>query len=109
MTSEHSKPKANFLRLVEASSIPEPVSTTTFIRPGWQSTFFATENPYLLLFVNFESISEPDFVNVLEGAHPKILFDLRHVPRFDLGSLNRRKVFSIFASAGIQYVDMSGA
>lgn len=47
-------------------------------------------------------------MNVLEGGRPKLLFDLRRVPRFDLGSLNRRRVFSIFASAGIQYVDLSG-
>jgi TIR domain len=108
MTSEISKPKAHFLRLVETPYRPEPISKETFVRPGWQSTFFATANPCLLLFVNFQKISENDFVTALEGARPKILIDLRRVPRFDLGSLNRRRVFSIFASVGIQYIDLSG-
>lgn len=108
MTSEISRPKAHFLRLVETPYKPERVSSATFVRPAWQSTFFATENPHLLVFVNFEKISESDFVNTLEGARPKILIDLRRVPRFDLDSLNRRRVFAIFTSVGIQYVDLSG-
>ena len=107
MTSQSFKTKANFLRLVDTQSTAVPVSKETFARPAWQSTLFATENPFLLLFVNFERVAESDFVNILTGAHPKILFDLRRVPRFDLGSLNRRRAFSIFSDAGIKYIDLS--
>jgi TIR domain-containing protein len=108
MTPTSSKTKANFLRLVDTQSPATPISKETFARPAWQSTLFANENPSLLLFINFERVAESDFVNILTGAHPKILFDLRRVPRFDSGSLNRRRAFAIFSDAGIRYIDLSG-
>lgn len=108
MNSITPKNKANFLRLVEKTTQLDPVSPQTFVRPAWQTTFFANENPSLLLFLNFEQMAESDFDAALAGARPKYLFDLRRVPRFDLGNLNRKKAFQRFSNARIQYLDFSG-
>jgi hypothetical protein len=107
MNVNQTKGRPNFLRLVDSKSIPDPIEHGTFVRPEWRTTLFANENPSLLLFINFEEISEGDFRTVLSGARPKVLFDLRRVPRFDLGSLNRKQAFSLFSKAGTRYFDLS--
>src|SRR5690348_10255448 len=90
MTSPPQRPrKVRFLRLVEKSE-PKPLTREDFIRPAWQSTLFAAEQPELLIFLDFQSASEADFLTILTIARPRYVFDLRLVPRFDLGSLNRR-------------------
>lgn len=103
------KVKPNFLRLVDVKPTSDPIAPDNFARPAWQTTLFASENPSLLLFINFEEVSESDFKTVLTGARLKFLFDLRRVPRFDLGSLNRRQAFSLFSKARIRYIDLSRA
>jgi TIR domain len=105
--SHPEKSKPNFLRLVGADPQPDALSEKTFARPAWQSTLFATENPTLVVFVNVERIEEADLITVLRGSRPKTVFDLRRVPRFDIGNLNRRIVFSLFAELSAQYVDLS--
>jgi hypothetical protein len=99
--------RPNFLRLVDTTSKVDPINRETFVRRAWQNTLFANENPSLLLFVNFEEVSENDFKAVLGGAQPKFLFDIRRVPRFDLGSLNRRQAFALFSKMRTRYVDLS--
>jgi hypothetical protein len=107
MNANQTKAKPNFLRLVDTTSIPDPIEHGTFVRPEWQTTLFVNENPSLLLFINFEEVSESDFRTTLSGARPKFLFDLRRVPRFDLGRLNRKQAFSLFSKAGTRYLDLS--
>src|SRR5580698_6971515 len=107
MSSSPSKPRPHFLRLVDTTSAPDPVTHETFSRADWKTTLFANENPTLIVFISFQEISESDFTTVLTSARPKFLYDLRHVPRFDIGSLSRRQVFSLFSTTGIQYVDLS--
>ena len=108
MNSTGQKSKANFLRVVGTPRPDEAVSKDIFVRKGWQSTFFANENPWLVLFINFDSITESDFQASIEGARPRYLIDLRRVPRFDLGKLNRRQAFALFAGSKVQYLDLSG-
>ena len=102
------KQPVNFLRLVESNPEPAPLRPDDIARPAWQSTLFATEHPSLLVFVNFEHVSEADFLSFLMGARPRYVIDLRLVPRFDVGGLNRKLVFSLFAQISTQYVDLSG-
>jgi hypothetical protein len=86
----------------------DPIAPDTFLRPAWQTTLFANENPSLLLFVNFEEVSEVEFKTILSGARPKFLFDIRRVPRFDLDGLNRKHAFALFSTVRTKYVDLSG-
>lgn len=98
----------NFLRIVELPREPTPFNAETLTRPAWQSTLFATEHPSLLAFIEFARISESDFLTFVTSGRPKFVFDLRRVPRFDIGNLNRRLVFSLFTQSSTRYVDLSG-
>lgn len=105
MTRPPQKHPVRFLRLVEKSEA-KPLTREDFVRPAWQNTLFAAEQPELLI-LDFQRVTEVDFLAVLTDARPRYVFDLRLVPRFDLGSLNRRLVFSLFAQSATRYVDLS--
>lgn len=106
MTTPPQKRPVRFLRLVEKSEA-KPLTRKDFIRPAWQNTLFAAEQPSLLIFLDFQHVTEVDFLTVLTDARPRYVFDLRLVPRFDLGSLNRKLVFSLFGQSSTRYVDIS--
>ncbi len=106
MTTPPQKHPVRFLRLVEKSEA-KPLTPDDFIRPAWQHTLFAAAQPELLIFLDFQFVTEVDFLTVLTDARPRYVFDLRLVPRFDLGGLNRRLVFSLFAQSATRYVDLS--
>lgn len=97
-----------FLKMVETVPTSKPVDQGDFRIAPWQQTLFATPLPNLLLFVHFETISESDFLAAMVNARPKYVIDLRVAPRFDLGTLNRRLVFSVFHQVGAQYYDLLG-
>lgn len=60
------------------------------------------------MFIDFDAVSESDFLTAVLTGRPRIVLDLRLAPRFDLGTLNRRLVFSIFDQIGAQYYDVAG-
>lgn len=97
-----------FLRLVEPIPALPAVNTEDFKPSEWQSTLFAQDNPALLIFVDFVDISESDFLTILTSAKPKFMIDLRLAPRFDIGAINRKLVFSLFQQLGTNYFDLSG-
>jgi hypothetical protein len=105
MTRSKSPP---FLRVVEKTPQPKPVEEGDFRVASWQHTLFAGSLPNLILFVHFEAVSESDFLAAILNSKPKYIVDLRVAPRFDLGTLNRRLVFSVFQQVGAQYYDVAG-
>jgi hypothetical protein len=109
MTTSTSRQRANFLRLVEPIREPDPLGRSTFARSAWQNTLFARDNPSLLVVVIFEELVVSDFLALLSAGHPRVVFDLRRVPRFDIAHLNRRLVFDLFLESRIEYIDLSGA
>lgn len=98
----------NFLHLVETNARSAPLSANDITRPAWQSTLFAAEHPSLLVFVNFEGVTEADFLALLTTGRPRYVIDIRRVPRFDVGTLNRKLVFSLFSQISAHYIDLSG-
>jgi hypothetical protein len=97
-----------FLRVVEKTPQRKPVEKGDFRVGPWQQTLFAGPLPNLILFVHFEAVSESDFLAAIVNARPKYVLDLRVAPRFDIGTLNRRLVFSVFQQVGAQYYDVAG-
>src|SRR5262245_44285649 len=108
MTNSTPRRKANFLRLVQPAEEARSLSESTLMRFGWQNTLFAADHPSLLVIVELETLGAHDFITLLSTARPKLLFDVRRVPRFDMPHLNRRLVFELFKTSGIQYADLSG-
>ena len=106
--TESRKHRPNFLRVVRTEDAPRPIASRDFERPAWQSTLFAKESDALVVFVNCDQVDEAELLSTLDGAHPKYILDVRRVPRFDFGSLNRRLAFARFRSSGAQYIDLTG-
>lgn len=104
--SEHKPPP--YLKIVERSPERKPIERVDLQLPGSQHTLFARSQPNLIIFVQFEVVNESDFLAAIINARPKYVLDLRFAPRFDLGSLNRRLVFSVFQQVGAQYYDVAG-
>lgn len=100
------RPKANFLRLVD-SGPSVPLTEESFARPAWQNTLFASANPSLIVIVDCEHVTDHELVTTLTGSKPRHVFDIRRVPRFDIGRLTRRAAFDAFHAAGANYIDLT--
>lgn len=100
--------RVNFLRLVEPETEPKPVHKATFARQGWQNTLFADEHTSLLVVLEFDRLPASDFLALIAVGNPKLVIDLRRVPRFDISHLNRRLVLELFAEKQVVYRDLSG-
>lgn len=96
----------HFLRLVPSYETA-PLSEETFTRPAWQNTLFANNNDSLVVFLNCDQVTDSDFLVTLNSCHPKTIFDVRQVPRFDLGRMSRRFAFDLFRKIGAQYIDLT--
>ena len=59
----------------------------------------------MVVFVQFSDLEDTDFVDVVNNARPAYVIDLRLVPRFDTGSLNRRLAFELFEKVQATYID----
>jgi hypothetical protein len=62
----------------------------------------------LLGFVNMAEVTDAGFERIITIVRPSWTFDLRSVPYFDIGSLDRRRVFEIFRRSGSRYRDVAG-
>jgi hypothetical protein len=62
----------------------------------------------LLGLVDMSGARAGTFTAVLEDVRPKWLMDLRAVPRFDMGVMNRKLFFNLFERLRIRYRDISG-
>src|SRR4051794_2985588 len=70
-----------------------------------QRNLFASNFDSLLTFIDLSKAREADLKTILTTVRPNRLVDLRVAPRFDYGSLNRKRAFDLFDQTGIQYVD----
>ncbi len=78
------------------------------IETGPQSVLFAETRPGIVVFVCFPDVEEREFVSLLQNARPSFVIDLRIVPRFDVGRLNRDRAFDLFESMNTRYIDLTG-
>jgi hypothetical protein len=107
MTMDKNKGNRTFLRAVESPVKRVSVPNHLF-NDSWQQNLFTSPNPGLLCIIDFLRISEYELLHVIDEARPRFVVDLRIVPRFDVGSLNRKVIFSLFEKSVTRYLDMSG-
>lgn len=105
MTDQTKRPK---LRLVQAPH-RAPVNEKDFLEPGPQTGLFPSVKPGLFVFVFFPDITEQEFRDTVAYSQPALVMELRKAPRFDIGRLNRREAFQIFAHHHSTYVDLTSA
>lgn len=103
------KPAPPYLRLIEPPETKKAITDYDFSSPHAQGTLFASQHPSLVIFAQFDELSEADLIALLIASNPQLVFDARFVPRFDVGSINRRLMFSLFQKVGAKYFDVVGA
>ncbi|HEX5750806.1 MAG TPA: hypothetical protein VFZ09_31570 [Archangium sp.] len=75
--------------------------------PSAQRSLFP-EPSALLGLVDMSGARAGTFTALLEDVRPRWLMDLRAVPRFDMGVMNRKLFFNLFERLQIRYRDISG-
>jgi hypothetical protein len=78
------------------------------LEQGPQSVLFPETRPGIVIFVCFPDVEEREFIDLMESARPSFVIDLRIVPRFDVGRLNRDRAFDLFDAMKTRYVDLTG-
>lgn len=63
----------------------------------------------LLGFVDMSRASDVALETILSRVQPAWVFDLRPVPYFNIGRLNRRRMFGLFRTWSAWYRDVAGA
>lgn len=101
-----SKPPQRHLRIVEAPQRPIEHQREAFEKQPGERTLFATSDTNILIFLDFATVDEAEFLSLLISSKPMHVVDVRVVPRFDVGNLNRKLVFSIFKNAETVYHDL---
>jgi hypothetical protein len=61
-----------------------------------------------ICIVDMPMISDDEFALTVKTLAPVQILDLRTVPAFDVGRLNRHRAFELFESQGSAYVDVAG-
>ncbi len=64
------------------------------------------DNASLIMLAHVTNVPEQAFLRLLDEAKPDRIIDLRLVPRFDFGRLNRKSVFRLFAEMAASYHDL---
>lgn len=96
-----------FLKLVHSSDVAYSDDDQAFgVQP--ERLFFPTSSPNTLTFLDWNTTSLSNLIDVLTITKPKMVLDFRVTPRFNLETLNRRAFFNILAEQGAEYVDLFG-
>lgn len=100
-------PRPPFLRLVSSkndalrSDVRNAANST-------QDTFLPSSSSNTITFINWRRTTTEDIIDVFELSRPKLIFDLRIAPRFDLHGMTRRWFFDGLREYNCQYVDLLG-
>lgn len=75
--------------------------------PLAQGLLFPIRREKSLIFVSVPGVNDDDFLALLKGTQPAYIVELRQVPRFDIGRLNRQTVFECFRREHTSYLDIA--
>lgn len=76
--------------------------------PVMQLSFPFIEPVGLLALINMRQITRKIFVDFLMQRRPQLLFDVRPVPSFNVGSFSRAAAFNLFEHVATSYHDLAG-
>jgi hypothetical protein len=63
----------------------------------------------LLGFIDMSRVSDVALETIFTQVQPGWAFDLRPAPYFDIGHLNRKRMFELFRTSGTSYRDVTGS
>lgn len=93
-----------YLKLVVAAPAVPPAPPPAL----GQMRLFPADPATELVIADISLIDEAEMLALLCDAPSRWLIDLRPSPRFDIGRLNRARVFRLFEQNGIRYRDICG-
>lgn len=97
--SDPSGPDRRHLRIVDPPEDPPQVEREQLALPF-------LEQEFILVLAHVTNVAEQAFLWLLREVKPDTVVDLRLVPRFDFGRLNRKTVFRLFAELSARYHDL---
>ena len=99
-----------YLRVIRAGDGETTKADFTKVasREPKQPMLFSDASLHTLGFIKAADLDVDRFINLIEDAKPKLIFDLRPVPSFSRGNISRRSVFSLFSKLGVSYFDVAG-
>jgi hypothetical protein len=103
MKTESLKGKFQLIRSPQRISLDKQ----DFLGPGVQEQLFPVPKDSLIVFLEFSRISDDEFTTVLDWVRPSAVLELRRVPRFDVGQLNRKEAFKSFKAVETTYFDLT--
>lgn len=95
---------ATFLRLVHDRADASGPDSLTRYEPV-QASLLADAVSTVFVCTT-EELDERGFVELFTSLHATLALDLRMTPRFDFGTLNRRRALSLFEGLSIRYLDL---
>jgi hypothetical protein len=93
-----------FQLISKSSPIGEGLPST--LTSGIQQLLFPLRNPRAAIFISLPDVDHDEFISVLKNSGPATVIELRKIPRFDFGPLNRRSIFDLFREQGDVYLDL---
>lgn len=106
MTNRRENPP--YLRLIISSGDKHKKQRFDFEQTESQLTLFPLPKTSLIIFLSFSETEENEFLTILNNTRPTMAIDLRPMPRFDIGRLNRKEIFHVFRKLNTKYYDLSG-
>lgn len=97
------KTARDFKVISNSGSVEKPQAFTP--TNGVQQSLFPLRNPRSVFFVSLPDVDHNEFVQLLQNSGPAVIVELRKIPRFDIGPLNRRSIFDLFREQGDIYLD----
>ncbi len=73
-----------------------------------QGNLFPPQPIRVICILHMPNISDDAFSSVVRTYRPSLVFDLRTVPSFTMGRLNRSAAFALFEEHGSHYYDIPG-
>ena len=73
-----------------------------------QRALFAVPKTNTLFLVDMSAVSDHEFLSMMRDVGPRHVLDCRVIPRFDIGRLNRKAAFRLFAERMAEYHDVFG-
>ena len=97
------KTASGFKLITKSACSDQQVSPPTC---GVQQSLFPLRNPKSVFFISLPDVDHRDFLTLLRSSGPATVIELRKIPRFDFGPLNRQSIFDLFREQGDVYLDL---
>lgn len=106
MSGSGSRPYLRIVKAHDGDTVPK--GPPKALVPTRQPMLFSDASSFTLGFIKAGELDAARLISLVEDAKPRLIFDLRPVPSFARGTLQRRTIFALFNTHGVEYFDVAG-